>query len=217
MKESARLRGRRNGPRPLFGSSFNFCGLNFSIVDRRWHGRSMNIRTGRVPVPSKFWRFLFFFSFLFRAERKVFCFVRWKRIRWMEEILWKSKMKSCFPSSMRFELLYKFCVRFFIHFYFKVWIYMYIYIVRPHQWINASDCRRELRIEFIFFFLSKSSNYIHLGSMRVDKSTASSNYKSRKLLQGLKFSSPKNVKLRTWPGNSDKDRSLSISSLRSRI
>lgn len=118
MKESARLRGRRNGPRPLFGSSFNFCGLNFSIVDRRWHGRSMNIRTGRVPVPSKFWRFLFFFSFLFRAERKVFCFVRWKRIRWMEEILWKSKMKSCSPSSMRFELLYKFCVRFFYPFLF---------------------------------------------------------------------------------------------------
>lgn len=118
MKESARLRGRRNGPRPLFGSSFNFCGLNFSIVDRRWHGRSMNIRTGRVPVPSKFWRFLFFFSFLFRAERKVFCFVRWKRIRWMEEILWKSKMKNYFPSSMRFELLYKFCVRFFYPFLF---------------------------------------------------------------------------------------------------
>lgn len=103
---------------PGFGFSFNFCGLNFSIVDRRWHGRSMNIRTGRVPVPSKFWRFLFFFSFLFRAERKVFCFVRWKRIRWMEEILWKSKMKSCFPSSMRFELLYKFCVRFFYPFLF---------------------------------------------------------------------------------------------------
>lgn len=118
MKESTRLRGRRNGPRPLFGSSFNFCGLNFSIVDRRWHGRSMNIRTGRVPVPSKFWRFLFFFSFLFRAERKVFCFVRWKRIRWMEEILWKSKMKNYFPSSMRFELLYKFCVRFFYPFLF---------------------------------------------------------------------------------------------------
>lgn len=94
--------------------------LRIEFFDRRssltwpFHEYSNGTRSGSIQVLT----FSFFFSFLFRAERKVFCFVRWKRIRWMEEILWKSKMKSCFPSSMRFELLYKFCIRFFYPFLF---------------------------------------------------------------------------------------------------
>lgn len=161
--------------------------------------------------------FFFFFLFCFAPRERFFVSFGGREFGEWKKFCGSRKWKVVFLRACVLSFCINFVSGFFIHFYFKIWIYMYIYIVRPHQWINASDCRRELRIEFVFFFLSKSSNYIHLGSMRVDKSTASSNYKSRKLLQGLKFSSPKNVKLRTWPGNSDKDRSLSISSLRSRI
>lgn len=190
MKESARLRGRRNGSCPLFGSSFNFCGLNFSIVDRRWHGRSMNIRTGRVPVPSKFWRFLFFFLFCFAPRERFFVSFGGREFGEWKKFCGSRKWKVVFLRACVLSFCINFVSGFFIHFYFKVWIHMYIYIVRPHQWINASDCRRELRIEFVFFFLSKSSNYIHLGSMRVDKSTASSNYKSRKTSSRFKIFLP---------------------------